>query len=268
MTPELTSYRASTKDRLHCVAFLDQTPGYQVGNVRQRPSGLLGWLLRTEDRLVRKVRPETQVSSQVRGSRVAIDYLVHALLEHSQCAEFSFAIPNSRLEEFERWSAAYLQYSGNRVTVHPITKLLGNGLNTIQPDLWLNFHGDNPFPLSLRELLLERVYPTITVQHGLSTHSMLYDTFLKAMLMPTYACDSFVCTSRACQKALTNILEWISASFHERFGARIGFNGRLETIPLCVDTEQLKPGNKIALRNQLGFQETLWFFCILVILLK
>jgi D-inositol-3-phosphate glycosyltransferase len=238
-------------DRQRCMVIMDRVPGGQFTNVRKPPSGLLGLLRRAEERLVRDIRPETQYSSHIRGVGVAIDYLVQALLEHSHVSQFAFAVPDTRRREFDDWSKRHLNQTGKLVDIHPVTQLLRNGVRAIAPDIWLNVHGDIPVVPRIREMFSHRVYPIVTVQHGLSTHSLLYDRFLKTMLTTSYDCDSLVCTSRACQKALSNILAAVSSSFNKQFGTNIGFNGRLDIIPLCVDTDQLRPGDKSAFRKHL-----------------
>jgi D-inositol-3-phosphate glycosyltransferase len=237
---------------MNVLTLLDHTPGGQLARVRKPPGGLLGWFARTAEKLARKIRPETQFTPHVRGARVAIDYLIQALLEHS-CAQFAFAVRPFQHKEFEQWATSYSQGNGHRtVGIYSIKQLLGQASETFAHDVCLNPHGDAPFSLDMREQLSSRVYPTVTLQHALSAHPHLYDRFLRTMLTPSYPCDSFVCTSRAAQKALANIFEAISTAFSDRFGIKIGFAGRLDVIPLCVDTDELRPRDRLALRRQLG----------------
>ncbi len=221
--------------------------------VRRPTAGLIGRLKRIEERLLRKARPEFQVSSYVRGARVAIDYLLHAFLKYSQRAEFAFVVPDARREEFERWVAINRQDDACQILrTYAATEVPGRGLADCVPDIWLNLHGDVNFALRVRDRLSDRMYPTVTVQHGLSAHFLLYDRFLRTMLTPSYACDSIVCTSNACKRAVANLLEGVAAAFHEQLGGAIGFSGRLDVIPLCVDTDQLLPRDKTTMRRQLG----------------
>jgi glycosyltransferase involved in cell wall biosynthesis len=235
------------------MAMMDYLPGGQLEKVRRPPSGYLGWITRSEERLIHKIRPEVQFSSHVRGNRVAMDYLMQALLKHSQHAEFAFVVPDSQKKGFEQWSLANPQYGADHpVEIYGRGQVIGPGLDAIAPDIWLNLHGDCDAPLRMRNRRSSCIYPTVTVLHGLSMHNYLYDMFLRTLLTPSYACDTLICTSRSCKEAMTNIFEEVSASFNKQFGTNIGFNGRLDIIPLCVDTDQLKPGDKSALRKQLG----------------
>jgi D-inositol-3-phosphate glycosyltransferase len=248
-------YATSVK-RVRCMAFMDYPPGGQLEKVRKPQKGFLGWATRSEDRLIRKIRPEIQLSSHVRGNRVAVDYLMLAFLRHSQRAEFAFAVADSEKKGFEQWALDNPpQSSHHPVDIYGRAQLTGSGLDTIAPDIWLSLYGDPDAPLRMRDRVSSRLYPTATVLHGLSMHTSLYGTFLRTLLTPNYACDSLVCTSRSCKDALTNIFERISGSFNEQFGTKIAFDGRLDVIPLCVDTDHLKPGDKPSLRKKLGIPQ-------------
>ncbi len=134
------------------MAIMDQPPGGQLRNVRTPPSGLVGWIARTEERLVRKVRPEIQLSSHVRGHLVAIDNLLGAFLKHSQVADFTFSVPDRLGKDFQQWAAAHLRRGLHRpVEICTATQLLGRGLDTFAPDIWLNLHGNNQFAFRLRD---------------------------------------------------------------------------------------------------------------------
>jgi len=241
---------------LRCIVTIDEPPGGRSVNVRTRPAGLLGWFARTEETLVRKLRPETQISSHVRGSKVAVDYLLQAFLTHSERMKIAFAVPDARRKQFEQWAEAGMKDLGRRpVEIYSATQMLGDGLETIAPDVWLDLAGNEAFAMRIRDQLSSQVYPTVTVQHGLSGHYLLYDKFLRAMLTPSYPCDSLICTSRACRQALLTILDEISASFNRQFNTSIRYDGRLDVIPLCVDTDQLRPHDKYELRRQLGIAQ-------------
>jgi len=165
--------------RLRCLATLDEPPGVQHLDVRRPPKGLRGWLARTEEKLARKVRPEIQQLSHVRGARVAVDYLLQALLTQSSCAEFAFVVPAFRRDQFERWMKEYRQLGGKQhVAIHSIAELSERGMDTIAPDLWLNLQGNSDPMFRVRDQMASKVFPTITVQHGLSRYSLLYDVFL------------------------------------------------------------------------------------------
>jgi len=256
VTAKFTAKNGTSGNDLRCLVMIDQLPGNQLATVRKPPGGFRGWIARMEEKLTRKVLPDTQVSSHIRGNRVATDYLIQALLEHSHRAQFSLVVEGSRRGEFEQWAANWLQKDGLRpVEIHTAPELFGHGLDTIAPNIWLDLSGLGDSGLRMRDLFSSRVFPVVSLQHGISHHTLLYGLFLRIMLTPSYACDSLICTSKACQKAVANILAAVSASFNDQFSAKISFEGRLDLIPLCVDTDALRPRDKLSLRKQLGISK-------------
>lgn len=240
-------------EHLRCLLMMHELPGDQVANVRNPPRGLRGWITRIEEKLTRQVFPDIRTASHVRGNRVAQDYLFQALLGHNQSAHFSFVVEEPKRSQFEQWAAKGSHGDGHRpIEVHSAIELREPGLDRIAPDIWLDLRGQADYGLRVRDQLSSSVYPVVSLQHGLADPSLLYDYFLRIMLTPTYACDSLVCTSRASKKALANIFEEMSASFKEQFGTSLGFAGRLDLIPLCVDTDLFQPLDKSQARKQLG----------------
>src|SRR5262249_2977175 len=106
-------------------------------------------------------------------------------------------------------------------------------------------------PLITRNQFGSRLYPVTILTHGFSLHSMLYDGFLRLLLEGTYPCDSLICTSRASRTAMANILDQVAEQFNRKFHADIRYRGRLDSIPLCVDTEKFRPQDKTLLRKRL-----------------
>src|SRR5262249_44917702 len=106
-------------------------------------------------------------------------------------------------------------------------------------------------PLVIRNTFASTLYPVTILSHGFSLHSMLYDTFLRLLLEGTYPCDSIICTSRASRAAMANILAMLAERFNREFRANIEYTGRLDIVPLCIDTEKFKPQDKWALRGRL-----------------
>jgi hypothetical protein len=86
------------------MGILDRPPGTQLEVVRRPETGLLGWLTRAQDHLLRRAKPEMWSPVYVRGARIAIDYLVEALLRYADGADFTFAVDDSRIAAFQRWA--------------------------------------------------------------------------------------------------------------------------------------------------------------------
>jgi hypothetical protein len=89
--------------RSRCLVLLSEPPGSQLSKVRQPPAGILGWLTRMQERLTRKISPSAQISSHVRGNRIAEDYLIQSFLGHSQTTDLEFVVPDQRYRDFVEW---------------------------------------------------------------------------------------------------------------------------------------------------------------------
>jgi D-inositol-3-phosphate glycosyltransferase len=187
----------------------------------------------------------------VRGNVVAIDYLTEALLRYGTMSRYEFFVEPSFVEK----AKAFVNLRGTNVPGSQcnITSLLdviggidGHGLTA-----FFNPSGNFSQPLVIRNKFSSKLYPVTTLTHGFSVHSMLYDGFLKLLLEGTYPFDSLICTSRASRAAMTNILEQVAERFNRRFHASIEYSGRLDVIPLCVDTDKFEPQAKLPLRQKL-----------------
>ncbi|HEY6350988.1 MAG TPA: glycosyltransferase family 4 protein [Candidatus Angelobacter sp.] len=187
----------------------------------------------------------------VRGNLVAIDYVTEALLRHGAIPRYEIFVEPAFLEEAQ----AFLQLRNpGKLQDHPIhvsstLDLLG-GVDKYSFTAFFNPAGNFPQPLVTRNHFGTRLYPVTILTHGFSLHSMLYDGFLRLLLEGTYPCDSLICTSRASRAAMANILDQVAGQFNRKFHADIRYSGRLDLIPLCVDTERFRPQDKTLLRKQ------------------
>ena len=95
---------------------------------------------------------------------------------------------------------------------------------------------DPAFALSVRDTLVDTVSPVLVVSHGVSDHEWIYDWLLRLLLKRAYQCDSISCTSIASRSAMERILEHVRAHFSRDCHCQVEYGGRLEVIPLPVDT--------------------------------
>jgi glycosyltransferase involved in cell wall biosynthesis len=234
-------------ERLGIGALLDALPGERYIAVRDPPKSLL-W--RAQRLLHRQAFPDSVEG--VRGVGVAGDYILSALLKYSDAARFLFFVEPGQLvgeKARELLKARGLDRPG--INVDSRTSLLNGGLGNPPLDAWLDIYGTAVDALALRNHFASRVYPVTTLQHAFSPHHLLYERFLRLLLMQVYPCDSIICTSRAGRQGIENTLTYLSENVNRDFGIRLAFQGRLDTIPLCADTDFFRPGNKIESRKRL-----------------
>ena len=188
----------------------------------------------------------------VRGNLVAIDSITEALLRHGTMSRYEIFVEPS----FREAAQAFLDLKKpSEQQNHPIhissTLDIRDGIDKYSFTAFFNPAGNFSQPLIMRNQFGSRLYPVTILTHGFSLHSMLYDGFLRLLLEGTYPCDSLICTSRASRAAMANILDHVAEQFNRKFHTDIRYSGRLDLIPLCVDTEKFRPAEKTALRKQL-----------------
>jgi glycosyltransferase involved in cell wall biosynthesis len=188
----------------------------------------------------------------VRGDYVAIDSLAEALAREGSMDAYEIYSHPAFIDGLKQRIHSNWQVQGDRIHVHPISALLKN-TNAMSLKALVAPAITFAEPFRLRECIDSPLFPILAVSHGFSLHTILYDTFLRILLADTYACDSIICTSRASAIALSSIFEQVSEQFNREFGTKVKFSGRIDRIPLCVDTKKLQPQDKLRSRHRFGF---------------
>lgn len=214
--------------------------------VRQGPSNFTD---RLQLYIEKKLFPD---SLAVRGNIVAIDYVTQALLRHGTMEKYEIFVSPGLEESAREWLQLELKKHApeRQAQIHSLLDVL-HGVDQYSLTAFFNPLGGLSLPPLIRKNFGSRLFPTTFLAHGFSVHSMLYEAFLRFLFMGAFACDSIICTSRACRDAMANILEQVSEQFRREFQSSIPYRGRLDTIPLCVDTEIFKPQDKKLLRRRL-----------------
>ncbi|HEV2964142.1 MAG TPA: glycosyltransferase family 4 protein [Candidatus Angelobacter sp.] len=188
----------------------------------------------------------------VRGNLVAIDCITEALLRHGTISRYEMFVEPAYVEAAQAFLDLRKPGAGQDHPIHVSSTLdLLGGVDKFSFTAFFNPSGNFTQPLVMRNQFGSRLYPLTILNHGFSLHTMLYDGFLRLLLEGTYPCDSLICTSRASRAAMRNILDQVAEEFNRKFDADINYSGRLDLIPLCVDTEKFRPQDKPLLRKQL-----------------
>ncbi|MYK17452.1 glycosyltransferase family 4 protein, partial [Candidatus Poribacteria bacterium] len=103
----------------------------------------------------------------------------------------------------------------------------------------------------LRNQLSERNFPITGVTHTISYHRQLID-FLTYLLIGACPWDSIVCLEEPARRVMQNHFDHLQTRLYEQFGLNLKYRGRLDSIPLGVDTQTYRPRDKKALRQQFG----------------
>ena len=177
------------------------------------------------------------------GASVAASSLTKAILRHSTCDRLVLIPPGgqekSAENEMKRW--------GVSEAADPRRFLFA------RPEEW-GSRATSPGPctlLHLRNRFFPAPAPVTFIHYTVSYANMLGELFLPLVLADTYPCDSIFCTSRDSRQAVQNLLDRASEHIRERTGVERRFQGRLDLVPLGVDTDLFRPRDKRELRRQL-----------------
>jgi D-inositol-3-phosphate glycosyltransferase len=92
------------------------------------------------------------------------------------------------------------------------------------------------------------VHPITFTPHSLSYKQLVQDNYLPLLLQRPLPNDAIVCTSAAGREALSKVLTHVADAFREAYGIDLSYRGRLEVIPLGVDTTRFRPLDPTACR--------------------
>ncbi|MGH9351344.1 MAG: glycosyltransferase family 4 protein, partial [Terriglobia bacterium] len=203
-------------------------------------------------RLAREFAPAA-VRDIVRGATVASDTLIEALITSSGERQYELFAPPKLVDHFAaRMRERFNHRPGKAAYVIRSTAELADGSCRLTPAAWLTPSGDWVSSLRIRRDFASRLYPVTAVAHGFGLHHMLHTAFLRLLLVGALECDSIVSGTRASRQALLNVLGHVADGFNAEFGTRLSYRGRTDVVPLCVDTERLRPREKMPLRSILG----------------
>lgn len=180
------------------------------------------------------------------GAQVATREQTDAILRYSGCKEYHFF----GLDNTEVVPIHINGLPEGSVKLHPmkeISSLLGGGRLSL-------LHEPSGLRLSTNSYLRSRFSPTpfpVTALVHCASYQFITNEFAVMLLSETLPCDSIICTSVAVQTAIRNILNRLTERLRKN-NVDLRYNGRLDVIPLGVNTQFLHPLEKSHCRIQLG----------------
>jgi D-inositol-3-phosphate glycosyltransferase len=116
---------------------------------------------------------------------------------------------------------------------------------------WHDTDFDTQRPFAIRSTA-SRAYPVTLVHHTLSYKEQLHQ-ILHLLLAKAHPFDAVICTSHAAREALRRMLDHVSRRFKGEHGLALAYDGRLEVVPLGVDTDRYRPLDRTAARTRFAF---------------
>ncbi len=244
LTPSPT---ASNESIDHVALFTTSLPKRLAGNhtATLDRSGLWTYVKQAVLRTALKKPPNSRVS-EVRGSRTATDSLISLCLKQlpvKKCTVFT----HPELQQRAR-SLIHEQVLRAQTEAAVVPSLASDRIPDI--DLWFDPAGATPVSLMLRQWFGRAAYPIVAVQHTMSLHNFPFSYFLPIINSPTYPWDSLVCTTNSSALAVSRLLKRTRSSGNCNAG--LGFRGRIDVVPLPVDTDYFSPGDREYSRSLLG----------------
>lgn len=192
-------------------------------------------------------------SRGVYGAGVATQQFVANLLRYGNFDEYHFFDSNPCISPKAGTAEALLGLVGTDayLRVFPTTEF-ADALR--RNDYLALHHPQGPVigpMIYLRNQLGIKNVPITSVTHTISYHGQLID-FLVHLLIGARPWDSIVCPEEPVQRVMKNHLNHLLTRLPEQFGLDLKHEGRLDNIPLGVDTQIYRPRDKQALRKQLG----------------
>ena len=192
-------------------------------------------------------------SRGIYGAGVATQQFMTNLLRYGNFDEYHFFDPNRSTLPKEGDAEALFGFieSDTRLKL-----FLGAEFESaLQENDYLAFHrprGPIIAPMIyLRNQLGTKNVPITGVTHTISYHKQLVD-FLTFLLIGACPWDSIVCLEEPARQVMKNHFNHLQTRLYQQFGIDLKYEGRLDSIPLGVDTQTYRPREKQALRQQFG----------------
>lgn len=186
------------------------------------------------------------------GARTASRTLTDALLRFGSIERYELFTPPHLLPLAEQRLKA-LPSAWNvtkRIALRTYDHLTSD--EGVEFGLWAELMEDWMAILQLRSRRSWHPVPITGITHTITYHGLLHSWILPTLLARTEPYDSLICTSRAALRGVQNLIEHVAHAMRERCNADLSYNGRLDVIPLGVDTDALRPLPRHEARESLG----------------
>ncbi len=181
------------------------------------------------------------------GRSVAVEDAARAFAKHAEHHELVLLCDPYETAEVEGRMPL-----GERVRVEDRRALLTPDALGLSALTELQFEVAAPFAA---RAIAKRALPITLLHHTLSYEELLHDAILRLLLAKARPWDSIVCTSQASRTALAELCAMVAERFEREHGARLAWGGRLDVIPLGIDTDRYKPRDRAAARARFGLPD-------------
>lgn len=185
------------------------------------------------------------------GFDVAVEGILQAMRRYGAFKQLEVFAPVHLSGAVSESFASAAAPPGPRVRVHG-EEALFDGVDAFGIDVWHQTDTAFRAPVHLRKAFATRPYPVTFTVHCQSPQPFLHEYYLPLLIDDLQPYDSFICTSRAAKAACQQLLANVKEDFDRAHGTNLEYPGRIDVLPLGVDTDRYAPGDKAALRAELG----------------
>ncbi len=203
---------------------------------------------------------DTASLPSVFGKDVAVRGISEAILRHGTFDRIVLfrrpGQPATAMNELEAFLQPGAELCVERTTAIPNVIRSGTITTWFQPDA-------STEPNGYRSLFAATPFPFANLLHVASFPGLIRGQFLWLLLDGFAPCDSCICTSRALRAVVHGTLDYVAEEMRRCTGADLQFRGRLDVLPLGLDTDRFAPRDRQAIRREFGIPQEafviLWF---------
>jgi D-inositol-3-phosphate glycosyltransferase len=200
------------------------------------------------------VETPTSIASgvSIMGENVVVFDLTKTLLEHGTYDRYIFLINDPGLLEKARADISMYacKERAELLLLEDSTKLRQyDDVILFSPDITMHA------PLRLRQYIGRPDWPVVGITHSISGIDGPQFA-LSLLLNQLFDHDALICTSAIGKTVVSRVIERVSTYLNENwFKQSSSFRARLPIIPLCVDTDYLRPQSRSQARSALGIPD-------------
>lgn len=189
----------------------------------------------------------------VYGYDIAVNENISALLKYGKFDELTYFYEPLQYQEAvirRKYRSLYKKDETN-MNLNCVSELdILNGTMKNNIDVLHNVDMEFMPQIYYRETNPTGLFPVTYMIHGASYPYYINNFFLMKLLVPFKTFDSLICTSNTVRSAISNILNSLQDYLKESSGAIFRYEGRLDVLPLGIDTNFFKPMDRRVSREK------------------
>ena len=196
--------------------------------------------------------PPMMENRVISGGEVAENNFIHYLLSCSTLKEYHFVNFKDSYNHLNLLRAKLSKANREKSFIlHDKNKVVQEN-QQLDIDVLFDTYEDFKTLILFRDLHTRNKPPISFIMHGSSDVEASSAQYPQFLFTPFQKYDSFICTSKSYKSLIEKYLGYTSEYFNRSLNADLRYNGRLDIVPLGVDTSVFCPSSKEEARTKLG----------------